>query len=206
MKLALPRGRQWFAVIVIAVFVLYLGNRLWTHRDITWNWKEEVQLADGSRMWIERERITGLLGGGGEPFTSSRGSKSSRIIIPDEQGDVVWESGLDPMILERGAASDRWVVIAMPRSCVDIFRLGSPKPPYIQFDYVNGKWTHKHADPKWYGKRGNLLGDSASTYEWQASYVGKSLTVDQIKKSNDQIYAAAKELIVVDANYKSNCR
>jgi len=204
MKLAHPRWQQWLAAIIIATVLVYLGNRLWTHRDITWNWKEEVQLADGSRVWIERERIIGTHGGG-EPFTSSRGPKSGRIIIPGKQGEVVWDFPLEPMVLERGVAPDRWVVIAIPRSCEDISKYGSPKPPYIQFDYINGKWTHKHVDSKWYDRRANLLGDYSRTYERRADYVGKSLTADQVKKSNDRIYEITKEQIVVDANYKPNC-
>jgi hypothetical protein len=33
-NLARSRGQQWFAAIVIAIFGLHLGNRLWIHRDI----------------------------------------------------------------------------------------------------------------------------------------------------------------------------
>jgi len=204
MKFALPRGQQWFAVIVIAIFVLYLGNRLWSHRDITWNWQEEVQLADGSRVWVEREKIIEVRGGG-EPFTSSRGVKKNQIIISGELGDVVWNFPLAPMILERGETSGRWVVIASPLYCEDHYRYGSPKPPYIQFDYVNGQWAHKQVDPKWYGKRANLLGDYENTYEQQAKRVGRSFTAEQIRGFNERIYDAAKDQIVVDADYKSNC-
>jgi hypothetical protein len=199
MKLALPRGQQWFAVIVIAIFVLYLGNRLWTHRDIALRWREEVQLADGSRMWIGRAKITGMRPG------IDRGVKADQIIIPGEKGDVVWEFPLSPMILERGKATGRWVVIATPGYCEEYYQYGSPKPPYIQFDYINGQWSHKHVSPEWYGKRANLLGDFEHSYEQFSKREGKSFTTKQIEQFNGRIFDAAKEQIVVEANYKSNC-
>ena len=204
MKLALPRGQQWFAVIVIAIFVLYLGNRLWTHRDITVHWKEEVQLADGSRTWIGREKVTEIKSGV-EPFTNPRGVKVQQVIIPGEKDDVVWEFPLRPMILERGDAADRWVMIAMATSCEDISRYGSTGLPYIQFAYARGQWSYRQADPKWYGKQANLSGVYENTYEQFAKRVGKSFTAEQVRQFNNRIYAGGKALMIVDANYKTYC-
>lgn len=201
MKLSLPRGQKWFAVIVIAAFVLYVGNRLWTHRDITWNWKEEVQLADGTRLWVERVEVREVKGGG-EPFTGiARGTKITQIRIPDNLGEVVWEATIAAMILERGVAPVRWMVIASPVFCEDHYRYGSPKPPYVQFDYVNGQWVHKQVDPKWYGRKANLL----MSEEQMARHVGQSLTANQINKFNDPVYKISKRYLSVDGNYKSNC-
>ena len=204
MKFALPRGKQWLTVIIIAIFVLYLGNRLWAHRDITLNWKEEVQLVDGSRVWIKRAKITEIKSGV-EPFTNPRGVRAEQIIIPGEKDDVVWEFPLSPMILERGETADRWVMIAMARNCEDITRYGSTGLPYIQFDYLRGQWIYKQADPKWYGKRANLSGVYENTYEQLAKRVGKSFTAEQIRQFNYRIYAGGKALMVVDANYKTYC-
>lgn len=198
MTLTTLRGQKWFAVIVIAAFVLYLGNRLWTHRDIAVNWKEEVLLADGSRMWVERKKITGIRPG------INRGVKADQIVIPGEKGDVVWEFPLSPMILERGTEVGRWVVIASPSYCEEHYQYGSPKPPYIQFDYVNGQWSHKHVSPEWYGKRANLSSIHEPNYEQFSRREGKSFTARQIMEFLDRLYPA-KELIVVDGNYKSNC-
>jgi hypothetical protein len=106
------------------------------------------------------------------------------------------------MVLERGEAPVRWVVIASPIFCEDHYRYGAPKPPYIQFDYVNGKWAHKHADLKWYGTKTNLL----VAYGQQREHVGHSLTAEQVKKFNDPVYNVSKRYLSVDGNYKSNCR
>lgn len=199
MKFVLPRGQKIFLIIAGAVFLLYQAYHLWTHRDITVRWKEEVQLADGSRTWIEREKVTGRRPG------IDRGVKADRIIIPGEKGDVVWEFSLSPMIMERDKAADRWVMIAMPSYCEEHYQYGSPKPPYIQFVYVDGQWSHKHVSPVWYGKRANLLGEYESNYEQFSKRDGKSFTAKQIVQVNNRIYDAANHQIVVDANHKSNC-
>lgn len=204
MKLSLPRGQKWFAVIVIAAFVLYLGNRLWTHRDIAVNWKEEVLLADGSRMWVERKKITGIKSGG-EPFTNPRGIKTEQVIIPGEKDDVVWAFPLRPMILERGESPSRWVMIAMAINCEDISRYGATKLPYIQFAYAEGQWSYRQAESKWYGKQANLSGVYENTYEQLAKRVGKSFSAEQVKQFNDRIHAGGKALMVVDADYKTYC-
>lgn len=199
MKLSLPRGQQWFALVVIAAFVLYLGNRLWTHREIDVSWREEVQLADGSRIWVERKKITGMRPG------INRGIKADQIVIPGEGSDVIWEFPLAPMILERGTEIGRWVVIAIPIYCEEHYQYRSPMPPYIQFNYVNGEWSHKHVSPEWYGKRANLLGDFERSFEQFLKREGKAFTTKQIGQFNDRIFDAANEQIVVEANYKSNC-
>lgn len=201
MKFSLPRGQKWFLIIVSAIFLLYQGYHLWTHRDITWNWKEETQLADGSRIFIERDEVREVKPGG-EPFRGlARGTKITRIHIPDSQGKIVWESKLAPMILERGVSPARWTVIASPTWCEDHYQYGSPKPPYIQFDYVNGQWEHKQVDPKWYGWKANLL----MPEEQQAKYIGQSVTTEQIKRFNDPVYGIGKRYLSVDGNHKSNC-
>lgn len=179
---------------------MYVGYRQWVHRDITVRWKEEVLFSDGTRLWVNRERVIEIKPGG-EPFQNSRGPKKGRIIVPDELEKVVWDSSLEPMILERGIPPVRWLVIASPIFCEDHYQYGAPKPPYIQFEYVNGKWMHRYVDPKWYGKKSNLL----MAYRQQQRQNGQSLTVGQINKYNDPVYGVAKNYLVVDANYKSNC-
>jgi hypothetical protein len=201
MKFVLPRGQKWFLIIAGVIFLTYQGYHLWAYRDITWNWKEEAQLADGSLIWIERDEVREVKPGG-EPFKGlMRGTKITRIHIPDGQEKIIWESKLAPMILERGDPPVRWAVIASPVWCEEYYQYGSPKPPYIQFEYVNGQWGHKHVDPKWYGRQANLL----MPEEQQAKHIGKSVTAEQVKKFNDPVYGIGKRYLSIDGNYKSNC-
>lgn len=163
---------------------------------------EETQLVDGSRILIEREEVREVIFGG-EPFTGlGRGTKITRIRIPDSQGQVVWESRLAPMVLERGVPPARWTVIASPAFCEDHYQYGSPKPPYIQFDYVNGQWSHRPVDPVWYGRKANLL----MSEEQQAQHAdGQLVTASQIMKFNDLVYGVSKRYSAIEENDKSNC-
>lgn len=199
MKFVLPRGQKRFLVILGTILLLYEVYHLWAYRDITWNWNEETQLVDGARIWVERDEVREVKPGG-EPLRGlARGTKITRIHIPDNQGKIVWESKLAPMILERGDPPTRWVVIASPTWCEDHYRFGSPKPPYIQFEYVNGHWEHKQVDPKWYGWKANL-----SVNEEQQA-LGLALHAETVRKFNAQVYKIAMEYLVVDGDYKSNC-
>lgn len=199
MKFVLPHGQKRFLAILGAIFLLYEGYHLWAYRDLTWNWKEEVQLADGARIWVERDEVREVKPGG-EPLRGlARGTKITRIHIPDSQGKVVWESKLAPMILEEGVPPARWTVIASPTWCEDHYQYGSPKPPYIQFDYVNGQWEHKQVDPNWYGRKSNL-----SVNEEQHA-LGLALSAERVRKFNDMVYKIAPRYLAVDGRKKSNC-
>ncbi len=182
------------------LLVLYVVG-LWFGRDITWRWKEEVQLADGSRIWVRRVEVREVKGGG-EPFRGPlRGTKYTQIHIQDGQGEVVWEETLAPLILDHGAPPTRWTVIASPVWCEEHYQLGSPRPPYIQFDYMNGQWTHRHVDPIWYGRRANLL----MPEKQQANHDGESVSAEEIKKFNNPVYGIGKDYLEVDPKYVSNC-
>ena len=193
-----------FRNFVVALFVIvisaYMGYRFWTTRDIAWRWEEEVQLADGGRIMVKRKQETEMKGGG-EPFTNPRGPKSGRITIMDGSNDVEWESALFPMIVERGLKPGQWVIIASPIFCQDHYKYGSPKPPYIQFEYTNGHWVNRHVDPKWYGRRSNLL----MAYEKFEMFDGKSITAEEIRKFNNPVYKVPQRYLFVDAKRKSNC-
>lgn len=201
MKFVLPRGQKWFLIIVGAIFLLYQGYHLWTNRDITWHWKEEVQLSDSTRHWIEREIVIGTHGGG-EPFTSSRGPKSYRIYIESEEGKLMWEFPQVPLILDRGNAPVSWTVIALPRSCEDERLYG----PYIQYEYLKDQWVPRRINEKWQGNQANLLVDRARSYKQPAIQVGKSLTLAQVKEINGRwIGSPNKSLVVVDLKHRSYC-
>lgn len=193
--------RDFVIVFFVIVISVYLAYRFWTTRDITWRWEEQVQLADGSILWVRRVEVREVKGGG-EPFQGPlRGTKITRIHIPNGQDEVVWEGVLAPMIVERGIHPLRWTVIASPVWCKEHYQFGSPKPPYIQFDYSNGQWTHKHVDSAWYGRRANLL----ISEEQQAAHDGKSVSAEEIQKFNKPVYKVFERFLFVNPVMKSNC-
>ncbi len=106
-----------------------------------------------------------------------------------------------PMILDRGQKPGQWVIIASPIFCEDHYKFGSPKPPYIQFDYADGKWTYRPVDPVWYERRSNLL----MAYEKFKQYDGKTISAEEIQKFNKPVYKVFERYLFVDPVMKSNC-
>lgn len=200
LKLTVTPGERRFLKITGVVMLLIYGYHLWVTRDITWRWTEEVQLADGSRITVQRKMETGIYRGG-EPFKDSRGIKLRHIVLTDGVNEVAWNSPLAPMILARGPEPGQWVVIASPIFCEDHYKFGSPKPPYIQFNYANGQWTHRHVDPAWYGRRSNLL----MTYDKFREYDGVFVSAEVTRKFNKPVYKVFERYLFVDAAMKSNC-
>lgn len=188
-KIALP---------ILLALAAYIG---FVNRDITWEWEEDVKFFDEQRISIRRVEVRKTKGGGEPSRGQLRATKSTRVIIPDTEGEVVWESDIAPMILERGVPPIRWTMIASPVWCEEHYKYGSPQPPYIQFDYVDGKWINKHVDPRWYGKRANLL----MSEEQRAAHDGKKVTAEQISKFNNPAYKVSQRYLAVDPNMKSNC-
>jgi len=173
----------------------------WLNRDITWRWKEDTLLVDGSQILIERIEVREIKSGG-DPFRGTlRGTKITKIVIPDTAGEIVWESELLPMILERGDPPSKWMVIAGPLSCKDHYKYGSPRPPYIQFDLVDGQWLHKPVLQKWYGAHSNLL----ISEEQKSIHDGQLVTVEKIKKFNSPVYKIWPSDLIVESQKKSNC-
>ena len=187
-----------FVAVVASLMAVYVPYRMWVNRDITWRWKDEVQLADGARVWIARTEVREILGGG-EPFRGpSRTTKSARLELPGGSKPVVWEHRMEPMVVERGLSSVQWIVIATPIWCNEYREFGSPTPPYVQFEYVDGKWRHQAIAPRWYGKPSNLLMND----QQREAHDGGSITAEQIVKMN---YIVFKDLLSIEKSAKMNC-
>lgn len=199
-KLSVTPGEKRLFIGIGILWMLLYGYPLWQNRDITWRWEEEVQLMDGTRIIVEREHETEVMGGG-EPFKDSRGIKMRHISFTDGNVEVSWQSPLAPMILARGLAPGQWIVIASPIFCKDHYKYGSPKPPYVQFEYANGHWTHRPVDPVWYGKPSNLL----MAYDKFKEYDGGFVKAEMTQKFNDPVNMIGKDYLSVDKNYISNC-
>jgi hypothetical protein len=197
MKLG-TRPQIWLVGAVAVATVVYLPYRMWSTRDITWHWKDEVQLADGSRVWVVRSEVREILGGG-EPFSGpARTTKVARLELPGVSSSVVWEHRMEPLIVALGVNPVQWVVIAKPIWCNEYRDFGSPSPPYIQFEYADGKWGYQAVESRWYGKGTNLL---VST-EQREAHDGVSVKAEKIPLFNYRIHQSLQK---IDLSAKMNC-
>ena len=197
MKLG-TRPQIWFVAVVSALLAIYVSYRQWSGRDITWRWKDEVQLSDGTRLWVNRTDVREIIGGG-EPFRGpSRSTKVARLELPGTAGPVTWAARMEPLIVERGISPVQWVVIATPIWCDEYKQHGSPTPPYVQFNYMDSAWTTAHVAPSWYGRRSNLL---INDQEREARDGGQ-ISAEQIEQVNYRVF---KDLLSIQKTAKMNC-
>ena len=143
------RGLGFLAVVALLIVWLVF---FWGKQRKAWT--EEVVLADGSKIEVER-RLT-LEKTYYELFQAGLKPTFQRLRLPD---GVTFETE-DRLILlhlERGDAPVRWALLAAPAFCATYDKFNRPEPPYIQFEYDGNGWNFRTVEPKHFGKTVNLL-------------------------------------------------
>ncbi len=136
-------------------------------------WREEVQLADGSRGVIEQRvewRGVGGWGGPGNLITE-------RTQISGEIGGETlptWSMPTwEPLLLERDPATREWVIVVT--SGATEVKLPNPGP-YIAFRHRDGSWQQVAVPEFAWGMKSNLLVPA-----WMLSERGEFVTLEQKK-------------------------
>ena len=153
-KLFLKRySMLWIPTLLITLLTAWA---MYSNRDRTYEWTEDVQLADGSVIQIKRKELVEVKGG--ELFKKGYWMKEETVILPGKNGQkIVWRESTSPMVVLRGTPPIEWIVIGSTISCEQFKRYGSPRPAYTQFNYKNDKWTYHTVDPQFYGTISNLM-------------------------------------------------
>jgi hypothetical protein len=106
------------------------------------NWREEVRMADGKTIVVQRiaklgnpldQEIPDLKYG--PPTVGHR----IRIPVPD-RGSVVWETDKTLTPLAIGLRGETVFLAASPRFCWAYEQLGRPVPPYVFFKHEGKDW------------------------------------------------------------------
>jgi len=192
------RYQSWSLVLLVAVGLAYFLYRTWNHRDITWHWQDEALLADNSRIWVARTEVREVLSGG-EPFSGPlRTTKLATLELPGSAQSVVWSGRMEPLIVERGEQPVQWVLIATPIWCDEYRQFGSPVPPYVEFEFINGSWKARSVEKRWYGRESNLLLNEIA----RAKRTGGKVTSEEISTWNAQVFT---DLRAIQPGAKLNC-
>jgi len=188
----LPRWPLLFALVVAgSVYFLFFWGK---ERK---SWREEVQLVDGSRIEIQRrltlEKTWYELGQAGMRPTLQR------LRLPD---GVTFETD-DRLILlhlERGNFPTRWTLLASPATCESFEKYGRPKPDYLQFEYVDQRWSYRGVQPEYYGRTVNLLvSDRGISDDTHVAHSDKS-------DHNSAWKGIAPAYLRIDGDFNSVCR
>ena len=152
------------------------------------DWKEEVQLSDGTVVTIRRT-IAGAPyqeAGGYAEFRTARNT----VEVIDAQGlDIPprWEEKWKPLLLDRDAQG-KWFLIVSPTACHD----WSSNFPYRRYEVRGNQWQPVEFDPLVQGRKSNL--------EWRPKIgsMPKLLKLEAKPFEGNDAYRAAPRFIWID--------
>ena len=121
-------------------------------------WTEEVRLADGSTVQVERTtrygRVLKEMGG-----PTSRWVSEATVTIV-EQGSKLptWSHAMEPIILDKDPATGRWRLLASAVDYCDYAsRFGAPYPTYPTFELKGTQWVYVGLPESMVNRRATLL-------------------------------------------------
>ena len=123
------------AAVILLVAVSTLGGCDTLHRA---EWTEDVRLADGSTIVLARDQeYDGQRQIFQAPVPSSYGFEFR---MPGSGERVSWASGIDlvPVAILMGHGRPILLTTPLPHG---MMRHQCPDPPYLVFEFVEGKWT-----------------------------------------------------------------
>ena len=121
-------------------------------------WNEEAKLSDNSIILTTRtvafKYFQPIGGGGGAEITNSSLKIASGANAPHH----IWSHPpLIPLLLDKDANSNEWLIVATFLDCETWEKLGRPKLPYIEFRYRKNNWQQTPLSPSLIGKQTNLI-------------------------------------------------
>lgn len=121
-------------------------------------WKEQVQLSDGTTVEVERSiRYGKVLRELGGP-TSAWISEAMVTVFDHGKRLPTWSHAMEPFIINRDKASGKWTIVANARDyCEYAARFGSPVPTFLAFELNGTDWKYIGLPEEIVGQRANLL-------------------------------------------------
>ena len=118
-------------------------------------WREEVQLEDGTKIWVRRTVV-------GEAYTELGGISayevSNRTVevinAPGLGKPPVWSAKWRTLVLDRDK-DGVWYIVVTPQDAEGWTKL-EPKLLYAQFKAIDGQWRQVEIDPSLHARDANL--------------------------------------------------
>ena len=118
-------------------------------------WREEVQLEDGTKIWVRRTVV-------GEAYTELGGISayevSNRTVevinAPGLGKPPVWSANWRTLVLDRDK-DGVWYIVVTPQDAEGWTKL-EPKLLYAQFKAIDGQWRQVEIDPTLHARDANL--------------------------------------------------
>ena len=165
------------------------------------NFEEEVGLADGQVIIIERHFRAKPLGEIGGPGGWRPTYASFEIRRPSSANNPPkWESdrGLIPMLFDRDPATGEWFVVATFFMCEAWYDIGRPKLPYAEFRARNGAWQRVDLTPSHIGRKQNVFTGM--------KYSGEPALLTRAEKAQrDSDTRIVKKYLEIVATWSTSC-
>jgi hypothetical protein len=145
-------------------------------------WWEEVRLADGRMVMVERGvKIEKKMSAGLRRPAVTR--YSLRVINPSSQNPIRWKGAyaLAPIVLD--FQGDEAYLVSLPMTCdADLKPFGNPNPPYIAQKWKSGRWVQiPLTDLPATIRHANMLGE----YQWGRG--GSPIANDRVEPFNESL-------------------
>jgi hypothetical protein len=147
-------------ILLLAVAAAFVLAAYYLLRDNSLRFKEEVQLASGEILQIDRVFKTQSMGEIGGPGGWEAKYNSFVISSPVRADNPpLWQSdaGLIPMVFDRDPQTNEWVLITTFYTCEAWYELDRPKLPYAEFRLKNGQWQQGELSSQWIGRVANVM-------------------------------------------------
>lgn len=197
-------GAQWTIAAAlcatVAVLVFYFS---WTPDPpgtVRLQWKEQVVLAGGAKIEIERfvrfHWQQPWAGPRSEDETQDAWLRSTL----NPPAFPIWQAPMVPLVLDRDPGSGEWLLVATMSHCRVWALNGQPKPPYWAFRVENGRWMRTAMPEEIWGRPANLLVRYDKDDDDNQLRAGAA-----IRKSYQPALSEYDKFAVVDPDVKNNC-
>lgn len=191
---------DWLLIVPAAGLGLWL---ILHDPDLRWN--EEVELQSGEVIVIKRTAKLSenwIAGGGGGAFNKGMTIEFESPDKPDTP--AIWSGLYVPMILDRDPDTHEWIIVATFYHCDSWYDIGRPKLPYTAYRYREGKWLQLPMEPKWIGRKANLI--AADPFDRKAiNASGAIFTLSDKGKRLDDRPGISPEYKKIAAEWSSGC-
>jgi hypothetical protein len=154
------------AVLTLSAALAACGNANREER----RWTEDVLLEDGRIVQIERHVVfyeTDALGGGAYNAVESKATLRFAVELAELPA---WDYPRIALVLYRSSETHNWRIVTASSSCEVWRRDGAPRPPYWQYELIEGQWKEAPLSEESIGKRPNLF------YRYSADDFGPHVT------------------------------
>jgi hypothetical protein len=121
------------------------------------SWTEDVLLDDGTTVQIERHVAFDETNAAGGGVYNAVERKAALQFTGELAGLPAWDYPRMALVLYRSKETRNWIIVAASTSCEVWLSDGAPRPPYWEYELVDGSWRKVSLRQESIGRSPNLF-------------------------------------------------